>query len=67
MKYEGMIAADANDLIKQSRPQAAPYWAALQDYSDSYLSNLSRTTTRIHAEFKNKTMPTKNLRNNDNQ
>ena len=42
MKYEGMTAAEANDLIKKSRPQADPYWGALQEYSNNYLSGSSK-------------------------
>ena len=42
MKYEGMTAAEANDLIKKSRPQAEPYWGALQEYSNNYLSGSSK-------------------------
>ena len=39
MKYEEMTAVEANDLIKKSRPQADPYWDALQEYSNNYLSS----------------------------
>ena len=38
MKYESMTAEEANDLIKQTRPQADPYWEALTKYSEDYLS-----------------------------
>ena len=44
MKYEGMTAAEANDLIKKSRPQADPYWGALQEYSNKYLSSKNDTS-----------------------
>lgn len=43
MKYEGMTATEANDLIKKSRPQAGPYWDALQEYSNNYLSSKNNT------------------------
>ena len=43
MKYEEMTAVEANDLIKQSRPQAGPYWDALQVYSNNYLSSKNNT------------------------
>lgn len=33
MKYEGMQAEEANDLVKKTRPQAKPYFSALDDYS----------------------------------
>ena len=32
MKYENMTAKGANNLIKQTRPQAAPYFNALKEY-----------------------------------
>lgn len=34
MKYEGMGANEANNLIKETRPQAAPYWDSLEEYSN---------------------------------
>jgi protein-tyrosine phosphatase len=33
MKYEGMTAVEANNLIKETRPQANPYWDVLEEYS----------------------------------
>lgn len=42
MKYEGMGAAEANNLIKQTRPQANPYWDSLEEYS-RLLNNISRS------------------------
>jgi len=42
MKYEGMTADDANDLIKKSRPQASPYWEVLQEYSNNYLTSINK-------------------------
>lgn len=33
MKYEGMSAWEANNLIKQTRPEAVPYWGSLEEYS----------------------------------
>ena len=33
MKYEGMGAYEANNLIKETRPQAAPYWDSLEEYA----------------------------------
>jgi hypothetical protein len=33
MKYEEMTAVEANDLIKETRPQAKPYWDVLEEYS----------------------------------
>ena len=33
MKYEEMTAVEANYLIKETRPQAKPYWDVLEDYS----------------------------------
>jgi hypothetical protein len=39
MKYEGMTAAQANNLIRKTRPQADPYVDALQAYSKHYLSS----------------------------
>ena len=67
MKYEGMTAAEANDLIKKSRPEADPYWGALQEYSKKYLSSKNDTSpsasssglrTRTDSESnKGKTIP----------
>ncbi|KAL7529619.1 hypothetical protein ACHAXR_003918 [Thalassiosira sp. AJA248-18] len=45
MKYEGMGAEEANNLIKQTRPQAKPYWDSLKEYS-KHLKKLSRRRTR---------------------
>ena len=33
MKYEGMQAEEANDLVKKTRPQAKPYFSSLAEYS----------------------------------
>ena len=33
MKYEGMGATEANNLIKETRPQAKPYWDTLEEYA----------------------------------
>lgn len=41
MKYEGMGAEEANDLIKETRPHAAPYWDSLQEYK-KHLEEMSR-------------------------
>ncbi len=41
MKYEGMSSKKANNLIKETRPQAAPYWNALKKY-EKYLSEMKR-------------------------
>lgn len=38
MKYEGMTAIEANELIKQTRHSAAPYFDVLKAYSKHYLS-----------------------------
>ena len=40
MKYEGYGAAEANDLVKETRPQANPYWDALEEYID-YMRTVS--------------------------
>lgn len=37
MKYEGMTAKQANNLIKQTRPQADPYFDVLAAWSKQYL------------------------------
>jgi protein-tyrosine phosphatase len=37
MKYEGMDAEEANDLIMETRPEAAPYFDVLQAYYEEYL------------------------------
>eukprot|EP01082_Thalassiosira_pseudonana_P009266 g8248.t1 g8248 contig29:82407-83444(-) len=41
MKYEGMTAEEASDLIKQTRPQAAPYWKQVYAYGDFLRSSTS--------------------------
>ena len=46
MKYEGMSAAQANNLIKKTRPQADPYTDALEAYSKHYLSSNTENETR---------------------
>lgn len=33
MKHEKMSAIEATELIRQTRPQAKPYWDALQEYA----------------------------------
>ena len=33
MHYEGMNAIEANNLIKQTRPDAEPYFEILEQYS----------------------------------
>lgn len=53
MKYEGFSAEDANNLIKQTRPQAAPYWEAL----DEYARNLEEIATEQHEQKGNKKTP----------
>ena len=40
MKYEGMTAKQANDLIKQTRPQADPYFDVLAAWSKKYLKRM---------------------------
>ncbi|KAL3808752.1 hypothetical protein ACHAXA_010945 [Cyclostephanos tholiformis] len=40
MKYEGMTAVEANNLIKETRPKAKPYWDVLEEYA-SHLENLN--------------------------
>ena len=40
MKFEGMGAEEATYLIRQTRPQAKPYWKSLKKYSD-HLKKLS--------------------------
>lgn len=37
MKYEGMDAEEANDLIRETRPKADPYFDVLQAYYEEYL------------------------------
>jgi hypothetical protein len=37
MKYEGMDAEEANNLILETRPEAAPYFDVLQAYYEEYL------------------------------
>lgn len=37
MKYEGMTATQANNLIQQTRPQADPYFDVLAAWSKQYL------------------------------
>jgi hypothetical protein len=37
MKYEGMEAEEANNLIMETRPEAAPYFDVLQAYYEEYL------------------------------
>lgn len=37
MKYEGMDAEEANDLIRETRPEADPYFDVLQAYYEEYL------------------------------
>ena len=37
MKYEGMDAEEANNLIRESRPEADPYFDVLQAYYEEYL------------------------------
>jgi hypothetical protein len=37
MKYEGMDAEEANNLIRESRPEADPYFDVLQAYYEVYL------------------------------
>jgi hypothetical protein len=39
MKYEGMTAVDANELIKETRPKAKPYFEVLEAYA-SHLENM---------------------------
>ena len=69
MKYEEMTAAEANDLIKKSRPQAGPYWDALQEYSDNYLSSKNNTPvssglrTQNNSEKNTKKKKTKTIPN----
>jgi hypothetical protein len=46
MKFEGMSAAQANNLIKKTRPQADPYTDALEAYSKQYLSSNTENETR---------------------
>lgn len=53
MKYEEMSATQANDLINKTRPQAAPYFNALNEYSKRYLSgNTENATTMMEMEAK---------------
>ncbi len=74
MKYEGMSAVEANDLIKKSRPEADPYWGALQEYSKKYLSSNKNDTspsassglrTTSISESKGKTIPNVQWRDED--
>jgi hypothetical protein len=37
MKYEAMSASQANNLIKKTRPQAAPYFDVLRAYSKRFI------------------------------
>ena len=53
MKYEGFSAEDANNLIKETRPQAAPYWEAL----DEYAMNLEEITYEKQEQKGNKKIP----------
>ena len=46
MKYEDMSEVQANDLIKKSRPQAAPYFWVLKAYSELYLSSNAENSTK---------------------
>ncbi len=46
MKYERMSAVEANDLIKKTRPQAAPYFGVLAEYFKLYLSSNAENSTR---------------------
>lgn len=43
MKYGGMTAVQATNLIKQTRPQADPYWDSLHKYSEQYVATRSET------------------------
>ena len=45
MKYEGMTAKQANDLIKQTRPQADPYFDVLAAWSKKYLKRMVELDT----------------------
>ena len=46
MKYEEMSATQANDLIKMTRPQAAPYFDTLKAYSERYISGNTENFTK---------------------
>ncbi|KAL9184854.1 hypothetical protein ACHAXT_002631 [Thalassiosira profunda] len=37
MKYQGMTAEEANDLVQRTRPQADPWWGDLENYAAEYL------------------------------
>jgi protein-tyrosine phosphatase len=56
MKYKGMSAAQANNLIKKTRPQADPYIGALQEYSKHYLSSNKEHATRKNEQEANDTL-----------
>jgi hypothetical protein len=59
MKYEEMSATQGNDLIKKTRPQAAPYFNTLNEYSKRYISGNTENAT------KTKEMEAKTELNND--
>lgn len=42
MKYQNMKPKEANNLIKKTRPQAAPYWEPLEEYSQFLKSENAR-------------------------
>jgi protein-tyrosine phosphatase len=47
MKYEEMSATQANDLIKKTRPQAAPYFDTINAYSERYISGNTENATKM--------------------
>ena len=69
MKYEGMKATEANDLILKSRPEADPYWDALHEYKMNYLRSKSSSSIRARnsssKKSKKKTLPKVNWKDED--
>ena len=63
MKYEEMSVSvtQANNLIKKTGPQAAPYFDTLNAYSEHYISNNTENATKMK-EMEAKTT----LKNNAN-
>jgi hypothetical protein len=47
MKYEGMSPMEATDVIRQTRPQADPWWPVLDFYSTEYLMG-SGLSDKLH-------------------
>jgi len=69
MKYDGMKATEANDLILKSRPEADPYWDALHEYKMNYLRSKSSSSIRARnsssKKSKKKTLPKVNWKDED--